>query len=140
MEMIGATGLVAPPAPVFQIQKKGANQMATKAAIEEWLAKIVAKLNEVGPYVADEWGGSVQFIFPDLGTGWRLKMAMDGTVESLVEEIDEEASTGVVEIDSDTFIAIYEKRMSSTEARTLGKMRTRKSLDALIKVIVPSLG
>jgi hypothetical protein len=114
--------------------------MATKAAIEEWLGKIVTKLNEVGPYVADEWGGSVQFIFPDLGTGWYLKMAMDGTVESLEEKIDEGAATGVVEIDSDVFIAIYEKRMSSTEARTLGKMRTRKSLDALIKVIVPSLG
>lgn len=113
--------------------------MATKAAVQEWLDTIVAKLNDIGPYVADDWGGSVQFIFPDLGTGWRLKMAMDGTVESLEEKIDEEASSGVVEIDSDTFIGIYEKRITSTEARTLGKMKTRKSLDALIKVVAPTL-
>jgi hypothetical protein len=113
--------------------------MATKAEVQEWLDTIVKKLNEVGPYVAEDWGGSVQFIFPDLGTGWRLKLAMDGTVESLEEKIDEEASTGVVEMDSDTFIGIYEKRVESMEARAMGKLKTRKSLDALIKVVVPTL-
>jgi hypothetical protein len=113
--------------------------MATEAAVKELLDRIVTKLDEVGPYVAEDWGGSVQFIFPDLGIGWWLKMAMDGTVESLEQKTDEEAATGVVEIDSDAFIGIYAGTISSTEARTLGRMRTRKSLDALMKVIVPTL-
>jgi hypothetical protein len=113
--------------------------MATKEAVKAQLDKIVEKLEEVGPYVAEDWGGSVQFIFPDLDTGWFLQMAMDGTVESLVEEIDEEAATGVVEMHSDAFIGVYEKTLSTDEARAMGKMRTRKSMEALIKVIAPTL-
>jgi len=34
---------------------------------------MIDKLNEVGPYTAADWGGSVQLVFPDLGTGWLLK-------------------------------------------------------------------
>ena len=96
---------------------------------------IVDRLNEVGPYVAADWGGSVQFVFPDLNTGWLLKMAMDGTVESCAEKIDEGAANGVVEVDSDTFVGIYSKKISTGEARASGKMQVRKSLDALVKIL-----
>ncbi|RPJ27620.1 MAG: hypothetical protein EHM35_14125 [Planctomycetaceae bacterium] len=113
--------------------------MATKEAVKDQLDKIVTKLEEVGPYVAEDWGGSVQFIFPDLDAAWFLQMAMDGTVESLVEKIDEEAATGVVEMHSDAFIGVYAKTMSTDEARAKGQMRTRKSMEALIKVIAPTL-
>lgn len=113
--------------------------MAEKAEVEKWMATIVERLNDVGPYVAADWGGSVQFIVPDLGTGWLLKMAMDGTVESCDEKLDEEAATGVVELDSDTFVAIYTKTTTAMEATAQGKVKTRKSMDALVKVLVPSV-
>jgi len=113
--------------------------MATKEAVKGWLDRIVEKLEEIGPYVAEDWGGSVQFIFPDLDTAWFLQMAMDGTVESLEEKLDEAAATGVVEMHSDAFVGVYEKTMTTDEARAKGQMRTRKSMDALIKVIAPTL-
>ena len=96
---------------------------------------IVDRLNEVGPYVAADWGGSVQFVFPDLNTGWLLKMSMDGTVESCAEKIDEGAANGVVEVDSDTFVGIYTKKIATGEATASGKMKVRKSLDALVKIL-----
>ena len=113
--------------------------MAEKAEVEKWMETIVERLNDVGPYVAADWGGSVQFIVPDLGTGWLLKMAMDGTVESCDEKIDEEVASGVVEMDSDTFVAIYTKATTAMEATAQGKVKTRKSMDALVKVLVPSV-
>ena len=94
--------------------------------MEKWIGTIVEKLNDVGPYVAPDWGGSVQFVVPDLGTGWLLQMAMDGTVESCDEKVDEEAATGVVEMDSDTFVAIYTKTMTPMEGTAQGKVKTRK--------------
>ncbi len=109
--------------------------MAKKEEAKKWMDTIVSRLNEVGPYVAADWGGSVQFLFPDLGTGWLLKMAMDGTVESCAEKIDEEAANGVLEMDSDTFVGIYSKKISTGEARASGKMQVRKSLDALVKIL-----
>jgi len=113
--------------------------MATKEAVKEQLDKIVEKLEEVGPYVAEDWGGSVQFIFPDLDTAWFLQMAMDGTVESLEEKLDEDAATGIVEMYSDAFLGVYAKTTTTDEARAKGQMRTRKSMEALIKVIAPTL-
>ncbi len=70
---------------------------------------MVDKLSEVGPDVAADWGGSVLYLFPDLHTGWLLKMAMDGTVESWDEKIDEEAASGVLEMDSDTWVGVINK-------------------------------
>ena len=113
--------------------------MADKAEVQKYMDGIIEKLNEVGPIIAEDWGGSVQFVVPDLDTGWLLQMAMDGTVESCDEKVDEEAATGVVEMDSDTFVAIYTKAVSPMEASAQGKVKTRKSLDALIKILVPSV-
>jgi hypothetical protein len=113
--------------------------MADKAEVQKWMDIIVQRLNDVGPYVAADWGGAVQFIFPDLGTGWFLKMAMDGTVESCEEKIDEASANGVVEIDSDIFVGIYNKTVSQAEARASGKIKARGSLDAMLKVWVPTI-
>ena len=56
--------------------------MAEKAEVQKRMQTMVDQLNEVIPDTAAEWGGAVQFTFPDLATGWLVKMAMDGTVES----------------------------------------------------------
>jgi len=109
--------------------------MAKKEELKECMKVMVDRLNEVGPDVAPEWGGSIQFVFPDLHTGWLVKMAMDGTVESCNESTDEAAASGVLEMDSDTFVGIYSKKISTGEARASGKMQVRKSLDALVKIL-----
>ncbi|HJX69626.1 MAG TPA: hypothetical protein VJ441_00870 [Dehalococcoidia bacterium] len=112
--------------------------MADKAEMKKWIQTIVEKLNDVGRYTAADWGGSVQLIIRDLGTGWLLKFAMDGTVESCDEKIDEEAATSVLEFDSsDTFIGIQEKTVDGMEAFSLGKVKARKSMDGLVKVFAP---
>ncbi len=113
--------------------------MAKKAVVKKWMDTIVERLNDMGPFVCKDWGGSVQFIFPDLKTGWFLKMKMDGSVESLVEKIDEKAASGTVETDSDTFIGIYEKTIGPSEAMASGKMKARGSLEALMKVLAPTV-
>jgi len=109
--------------------------MAKKEELKKCMKVTVDKINEVGPDVALEWGGSIQFVFPDLGTGWLVKMAMDGTVESWDEKIDEEAATSVVETDSDTWVGIINKTIHPLEARAAGKVQTRKSIEGLIKII-----
>ena len=109
--------------------------MATREKVEELIRELVAKMNEIGPDVAADWGGAVQIIFSDLGTGWLLKMAMDGTVESCDEKIDEKAAEGTLEIDTDTYIEIWEKRLNPFEALSAGKVNARGSLDALIKLL-----
>ena len=109
--------------------------MANKEEVKKATQAMVDKINEVGPDFAPEWGGSIQFVISDLNTGWLLKMAMDGTVESCAEKIDEGAANGVVEVDSDTFVGIYTKKIATGEATASGKMKVRKSLDALVKIL-----
>jgi putative sterol carrier protein len=109
--------------------------MANKEEVKKCVQVIVDKLNEVGPIVAEEWGGSVQFVISDLKTGWLIKMAMDGTVESCDEKIDEEAALGVLEMDSDTFVGIINKTLNPLEAQAEHKIQVRKSMEALMKVL-----
>ena len=109
--------------------------MAKKEEIVEILRKTVETMKEIGPSVAEGWGGSVQIIIPDLKTGWLMKFAMDGTIERWDEKIDEETADGVLEINSDVFVDIWEKRLGPMEALADHKLDARKSLDALIKLL-----
>ncbi len=117
---------------------KEVNQMATKEVVKKWLDTIVERLADMGPFVCKDWGGSVQFIFPDLKTGWLLKMKMDGTVESLEEKIDEEHATGTVELLSDTFVGIYEKTINPPDAYFSGAMKCRPGIEAMVKILAPT--
>ena len=106
-----------------------------KPEIEKWFKIIVDRINEKGPDAAPDWGGSVQFLFPDLQTGWLLKLTMEGEVEFLEEKVDENYATAVIEMDSDSFLAIYNKTKTPTDVFTSGKMQIRKSIEALTKVL-----
>jgi len=108
--------------------------MATKEKVVECLKGFVEKANEIGPMIAEGWGGKVQITMSDLKTGWMFKFAMDGTIESWPEMIDEDAADGVMECTSDTFVDIWEKRLPGMEALADGKLKTRKSLDAMMKL------
>jgi putative sterol carrier protein len=108
--------------------------MATKERVTEIMGEFVEKVNEIGPMIAEGWGGKVQVIMSDLGIGWLVKFAKDGTVESWDEKIDEETADGVMECTSDVFVDIWEKRLPGMEALSEGKLATRKSLDALMKL------
>ena len=108
--------------------------MATKERVVQIMEEFVEKANEIGPMIAEDWGGKVQVIMSDLGVGWMVKFAMDGTIESWDEMIDEDAADGVMECSSDIFVDIWEKRLPGMEALADGKLATRKSLDALMKL------
>ena len=109
--------------------------MATKERIEQVMKEFVDKANQVCPDVAQGWGGSIQVLIPDLGTGWFVQFAMDGTVESCVEKLDEENAEGVLECDSELFSDIWDKKIGGMEALAMGKLQVRKSLDALMKMM-----
>jgi len=109
--------------------------MATKEEAAQATKTMVDKINEVGPFVSADWGGSIQFVISDLSTGWLIKMAMDGTVESWDEKIDEDAADGVLEMDSDTWVGINNKTIPPMEAYSEGRMVNRKSQEALMKVL-----
>ena len=109
--------------------------MASKEELKECMDIVVERLNDLGPDVAADWGGSVQWVFPDLNTGWLLKVAMDGTTESCDEKLDEEAASGVLEMDSDIWVGIIKKTINPQEAKAEGKMQVRKSIEALMKVL-----
>lgn len=114
--------------------------MADKAQIRKRLDLAVEKLEEVGPYVAEGWGGSLLLKVTDLQTGWMMKMAMDGTVESLEESVDEEAATSIMETDSDRLLGILNGEINPSEARAEGTMRADKSLDALARIMPAIIG
>jgi len=106
-----------------------------KEEIVDILRQTVEKMKEVGPAVAEGWGGAVQIIMPDLKTGWLMKFAMDGTIGSWDEKIDEKSADGTLEINSDVFVDIWEKRLGPMEALAEHKLDARGSLDALIKLL-----
>ena len=109
--------------------------MATKEQIVDALKRIVENMKEIGPAVAEGWGGAVQIVVPDLKTGWIMKFAMDGTIESLDEKIDEQVAQGVLEINSDTFMGVNDKSINPMEALSEHKLVVRGSLDALMKLL-----
>lgn len=108
--------------------------MATKERVVQIMEEFIERANDIGPMIAEGWGGKVQVIMSDLGTGWMVKFAMDGTIESWDEKIDEDAADGVMECHSDVFVDIWEKRLPGQQALADGKLATRKSLDALMKL------
>ncbi len=108
--------------------------MATHAECKKQMDVLVERLNDMGPDVCPDWGGSVQFIIPDLKTGWFLKMAMDGSVESCVEKVDEAAATGVLEMNSDIWVGMMKKTVNTSEMRLQGKLKARKSIEAMLKI------
>ncbi len=113
--------------------------MAKKTEVEKYIKQIVDRMNDVGPVLLENWGGAVLFFITDLKTGWKLKMAMDGSVESCVETKDE-SNCGVLEMDSDTFVGIYSKKIAVPEARDSGKMKVRGGLDALVRLMPHTVG
>jgi len=114
--------------------------MADKATIKKRLDLAVEKLADIGPDIADDWGGTILFKTPDLETGWMMKMSMDGTVESLEQKVDEEAATSIIEADSDIMLAILNGDINASEARSDGRMRASKSFDGLALVLIPIIG
>jgi hypothetical protein len=108
--------------------------MATKEKVVQCLEGVVEAGNEIGPMIAEGWGGKVQIIMSDLKTGWLFKFAMDGTIEGWPEMVDEDAADGVMECESDVFVDIWEKRLPGMEALANGQLTIRKSLDAMMKL------
>ncbi len=113
--------------------------MAQHAEVKKQMQVFVDKLNDIGPDVASGWGGSVQFVFPDLNTGWLVKLNMEGTVESCVEKVDKEAATGILIMDSDTWVGIMTKKIppgapDNTHYGLPQGWVVEKSEEALVKV------
>lgn len=114
--------------------------MVDKAEIKKRLDVAVEKLADIGPDVAEGWGGTILFKCPDLKTGWMMKMSKDGTVESLTEKMDEQAATSIIEAESDILLRILNGDINASEARSTGKMRAEKALDGLALVLLPIIG
>ncbi len=112
--------------------------MAKKAEVEKYIKKIVARLNDVGPVVLEDWGGTALYLITDLKTGWKIKMAKDGSVESCVETTDE-SDCGIVELDSDTFVGIYSKKIGAPDAFQDGKMKCDRGMDVLVRMMPHTL-
>ncbi len=112
--------------------------MAKKAEVEKYIKQIVDRLNDVGPDCFPDWGGSVMFLISDLKTGWKLKMAKDGSVESCVETTDE-SNCGVLEMNSDSFVGVYSKKIDLAAAKGSGAMKWRGDMDALMKILPTSM-
>ncbi|TAK35048.1 MAG: hypothetical protein EPO21_07515 [Chloroflexota bacterium] len=114
--------------------------MADKAKLEKRLDIMVERLADVGPDIAEDWGGTILFKATDLNTGWMMKFAMDGTIESLEERMDEEAATSIMEADSDTLLGIFNGDINPMEARAKGSMRAEKALDPLALIMPACIG
>lgn len=109
--------------------------MATQEEVQKWMQVVVDRINERGPDAVPYWGGVLQLVISDLDTGWLVKLAMDGTVESCVEQVDEKAATCVLEMPSDLFVGLYSGSIPVDEVRASGKLRVRKDKLALARLI-----
>ncbi len=109
--------------------------MADRDAIKRRLDKMVKKLDEIGPDVAEGWGGTILFKVVDLDTGWMMKFAENGTVESLEEKVDEDTATSILEFKSDALLDVLNGKVHPSEAKGRGDMRVYKAIDALVSIM-----
>ncbi len=107
----------------------------THDEVQKSVKALVDKVNEVGPDIAPEWGGAVQFVFPDIKSGWLIKLSMDGSVESWDEVINEDKADGVLEMPGELMYGIMFKGVNPMDPDSLAQMKARKSTDALMKVL-----
>ena len=83
------------------------------------------------------WGKTVQVVFTDIETGYRLKFAMDGSVEpekAPASEIKDADAAGTVYCTVQTLKDVVDGKTSAMEAMNSGLFRIEGGLDAMVKL------
>lgn len=108
--------------------------MASRKEVEEAVKEIIKRVDELGPELLDEWGGSVQMSFADINTSWFFKFSMDGRIEEYGEEDRSNEVEAVAHMDSDTFVGMVNGTINPMEAFYTGTIKVDGAVDALLKM------
>jgi len=111
--------------------------MVSKAETEKLIKQVCDRIDSIG--VEKLAGKLMQFEFPDLGTGWLIKIASDGTVESCQEMIDKKLAYTTTIMDSDTFEKIITRTATPFDLFAAGKIKVEGTQEALL-LFLPILG
>lgn len=122
-------------------KKKEMPQKKEKMA-DDVMKIVEQRLNE-SKDVAAGWGKMVQQIFSDIGIGYRLKFAMDGTVKiekaKASEMKPQDAIATVTIADVETFKSMVDGTLPPMEAQGTGKIKIDGDINALLKLL-PAFG
>ncbi|WXG46877.1 MAG: SCP2 sterol-binding domain-containing protein [Candidatus Atabeyarchaeum deiterrae] len=108
---------------------------------DEVMKTVQQRLNE-SKDATKGWGKMVQQIFSDIGIGYRLKFAKDGTVtmeKVKASEIRTKDAAATVTVDVDTMKDLIDGKLPPMEAMGTGKIKVDGDMTALLKLL-PAFG
>jgi putative sterol carrier protein len=104
---------------------------------DEIIKELEKRLNE-NKDLAEGWGKAIQLVFTDIETGYRMKFAMDGTIEKIEKKPASEIK--LEDAEATSYCAVYDLKeifdgkVSAMEAMGSGKFRIEGKMDALLKL------
>jgi putative sterol carrier protein len=107
--------------------------MASKEEVRKGLERVVAKLDnaELNEYFK-KFHKSVQFEYPDIDLFYVMEIS-GGKVKELKEGAISRPDV-VVKLDSDTFLAIINKKINALDAYSAGKVKFKGAMTDLLKL------
>lgn len=107
--------------------------MASKEEVRKGLERIVAKLDnvELKEYFK-KFHKSIQFDYPDIDLSYVMEIS-GGRVKELKEGSVNRPNI-VVKLDSDTFLAILNKKINALDAYSAGKIKFKGAMTDLLKL------
>ena len=101
---------------------------------EDLMNEMAKRINESAEMMAD-WGKAFQLIFPDINTGYWLKVKMDGHVEALEKVTkDKSQSAAVITMEVLTFKGLMDKSLGAQSAMASGALKVEGPLSELLKL------
>ena len=108
-----------------------------KKIADDIMKHMEKKLNE-NKDLAEGWGKTIQTVFTDIETGYRMKFAMDGSIEKIekkpASEIKLEDAEATVYCTVDDLKDIIDGKVNAMDAMGAGKFRIEGKMDALMKL------
>jgi putative sterol carrier protein len=107
--------------------------MASREEVKKGLERVAAKFDdtELKEYYK-RFSKSVQFVYPDINLSYVMDV-LSGEVKELKEGSVSRPDV-VVRLDSDTFLAILNKKTNALDAFSAGKIRYKGAMTDLLKL------
>jgi putative sterol carrier protein len=107
--------------------------MVSKEEVIKGLESVIAKFNDVrlAEYYR-RFTKNILFVYPDISLSYVMEVSC-GKVKSLMEGTSSKPDV-VVTLDSDTFVAVLNKKISALDAYSAGKIKYKGAMTDLLKL------
>jgi putative sterol carrier protein len=112
--------------------------MSNKNVTAEAIMKTITDKLNAKPEAAKNWGQSMNLVFSDVGYGYWIKFAMDGTVERVEKgnalALKKKGAVATVTTTTDTLQAILDGIIQAMSAMYSGAIKVDGPIDAVMKL------